>query len=154
MPFFIRFPGQEEGEVNDTVGSTIDLVPTIVGALGIETDWTFDGQSLVDTVHRTQRLPAGLSDLEMSPELDGLLRAAPPGPPLVAGTTGWASPPWEPTARWSSTTWTSWQCTPAGVWQSDQLAELEAIDAGSGELPVRIQGTVSLGPGQEPPGRC
>jgi hypothetical protein len=48
IPFFIKFPGQREGHVRDQNALNVDVVPTIVDALDIETDWEFDGESLVE----------------------------------------------------------------------------------------------------------
>lgn len=48
VPMFIKYPGQVEGQIVDTPAFGIDILPTIVDALGIETDWEFDGESLID----------------------------------------------------------------------------------------------------------
>ncbi|MEJ7561317.1 MAG: sulfatase-like hydrolase/transferase [Ilumatobacteraceae bacterium] len=45
---FIKAPGQTEGEIVDKSVQTIDLLPTMIDMLGGETDWEFDGHSLVD----------------------------------------------------------------------------------------------------------
>jgi hypothetical protein len=45
---FIKAPGQTEGEIVDESVQTIDLLPTMIDMLGGETDWEFDGHSLVD----------------------------------------------------------------------------------------------------------
>lgn len=47
IPLFIKFPGQREGDVRRGNALNIDVLPTIVDALDITTDWEFDGQSLV-----------------------------------------------------------------------------------------------------------
>ena len=47
IPLFIKYPGQAEGETSDVNALTIDVLPTIVDALAIDTDWEFDGQSLL-----------------------------------------------------------------------------------------------------------
>jgi hypothetical protein len=48
VPLFVKLPGQTEGEISDVSAQTIDVLPTIVDALDIETDWEFDGHSLLD----------------------------------------------------------------------------------------------------------
>lgn len=48
IPLFVKAPGQTTGEVRDDPAQTIDVLPSIVDLLGIETDWTFDGHSLFD----------------------------------------------------------------------------------------------------------
>ncbi|HEX6568186.1 MAG TPA: sulfatase-like hydrolase/transferase [Acidimicrobiales bacterium] len=48
IPLFVKAPGQTAGEVSDAPASTVDVLPTIVDLLDIETDWHFDGRSLFD----------------------------------------------------------------------------------------------------------
>ena len=48
VPMLVKYPGQIEGEVVDEPTFGIDIVPTIVDTLGIETDWAFDGISLLE----------------------------------------------------------------------------------------------------------
>ena len=48
VPLFIKYPGQTTGETVDLPAFGIDVVPTIVDALGVATDWVFDGQSLLE----------------------------------------------------------------------------------------------------------
>lgn len=49
VPLFVKYPGgQEAGITRDEPAYTIDIVPTIVDSLEIETDWGFDGISLLD----------------------------------------------------------------------------------------------------------
>ena len=47
IPLFIKYPGQTEGETSDVNALNLDVLPTIVDALDIESDWEFDGQSLL-----------------------------------------------------------------------------------------------------------
>ncbi len=46
VPLFIKYPGQNTGETVDLPAFGIDVVPTIVDTLGVDTDWEFDGRSL------------------------------------------------------------------------------------------------------------
>jgi hypothetical protein len=46
VPMFVKYPGQATGQTNDDPVFGIDLLPTIVDTLDIETDWRFDGISL------------------------------------------------------------------------------------------------------------
>lgn len=55
VPFFVKLPGQDEGKTDDTFVTTLDVVPTIVKALGIDTDWRFDGVP-VDEPHTAKLL--------------------------------------------------------------------------------------------------
>jgi hypothetical protein len=48
MPLFVKAPGQTEGEVRDDPASTVDVLPSLVDLLDIDTEWDFDGHSLFD----------------------------------------------------------------------------------------------------------
>jgi hypothetical protein len=48
IPLFVKAPGQQTGEVRDDVALSIDVLPTIIDLLGIETNWRFEGRSLFD----------------------------------------------------------------------------------------------------------
>ena len=45
-PLIVKAPGQTEPRVIDSPTSSVDLLPTIVDLLDIETDWEFDGESI------------------------------------------------------------------------------------------------------------
>jgi hypothetical protein len=47
-PLFIKAPGQTEGDVRDDPALTIDVLPSIVDLLDVQTEWAFDGHSLYD----------------------------------------------------------------------------------------------------------
>ncbi len=47
VPLFVKAPGQDAGAVNDGRARTVDVVPTIAGALGIRLPWRVDGHSLL-----------------------------------------------------------------------------------------------------------
>jgi hypothetical protein len=48
FPLFIKAPGQTAGEVRDDPALTIDVLPSVVDLLDVQTDWAFDGHSLYD----------------------------------------------------------------------------------------------------------
>jgi hypothetical protein len=48
IPLFIKAPGQDEGRVVDDRASTVDVLPSIIDLLDVETDWEFEGHSLYD----------------------------------------------------------------------------------------------------------
>jgi arylsulfatase A-like enzyme len=68
---FIHAPGQTEGKVDDQPALSIDLLPTLVDLLHIETDWTFDGHSLVDGSEGTVEPLVGT---DFAPALDVVAR--------------------------------------------------------------------------------
>jgi hypothetical protein len=47
VPFFVKAPGQQTGSVSDDNVYTIDVVPTIADAVGIDLPWHVDGRSLL-----------------------------------------------------------------------------------------------------------
>ena len=48
VPLFVKAPGQTEGAVRDDPASTVDVLPSLVDLLDIDTDWHFEGHSLFD----------------------------------------------------------------------------------------------------------
>jgi hypothetical protein len=48
VPLFIKYPGQTAGETVDLPVFGIDILPTVVDVLDVETDWEFDGESLLE----------------------------------------------------------------------------------------------------------
>jgi hypothetical protein len=53
VPLFLKVPGQTDADVRDDVAQSIDILPTLMDVLGIETDWDMDGHSLLDGSERT-----------------------------------------------------------------------------------------------------
>lgn len=49
IPLFVKVPGQKLGVVDDRNVESIDILPTVVDVLKINTSWQFDGQSVFDT---------------------------------------------------------------------------------------------------------
>ena len=47
VPLFVKYPNQTGGGVDDRPAFGIDILPTIVDALAIDSDWSFDGISLL-----------------------------------------------------------------------------------------------------------
>jgi hypothetical protein len=46
-PLFMKLPGEEQGRVVDTHVQTVDILPTMAGALGIKIPWKTDGRSVL-----------------------------------------------------------------------------------------------------------
>jgi hypothetical protein len=64
IPLFVKAPGQTRGEPRDDPASTMDVLPTILDVLDIETGWSFDGHSLLDgsVPHSPRRLAGDVAD--------------------------------------------------------------------------------------------
>ena len=52
IPLFVKTPYQEEGVVSDRNVETIDILPTVADALGIDVPWETDGRSALDQSSR------------------------------------------------------------------------------------------------------
>jgi hypothetical protein len=48
IPLFIKAPGQAQGRVDDAPASTVDILPSMMDLLDVETDWELEGHSLFD----------------------------------------------------------------------------------------------------------
>lgn len=79
VPLFIKYPGQDDGLVDDRDATAVDLLPTVVDVMDIEVDWSFDGRSLLGTPEREADADAELFPPGLEPRTDGfegVLRAA------------------------------------------------------------------------------
>lgn len=48
VPLFVKLPGQKQGEINDRNVESIDLLPTLANALGVQIPWDIHGQIALD----------------------------------------------------------------------------------------------------------
>ncbi len=77
VPLFIKLPGQERGRTLDENAMTIDVLPTIVDALDIDTEWEFDGESLLADEHRPDKpVEYAGTHTVVPPGFDGVLEIA------------------------------------------------------------------------------
>jgi hypothetical protein len=153
VPLFVKLPGQTQGHTYDEPAYGIDVVPTIVDALDISTDWEFDGRSLL-TIEGTERPhevifyccngdPAStdLEELfdqvrrnhEWVPDQDDWIGVAGAGPHagLVGSPMTELDPAQSDELRWSLT----------------QAPLLSAVDRRTGFVPTYISGRLELPPG-------
>lgn len=54
VPFFVKAPGQTEGEVDDSLVRTVDVVPTIADLLHVSVPWKADGHSAFSAMTRAR----------------------------------------------------------------------------------------------------
>jgi hypothetical protein len=150
IPLFVKLPGQTQGQTHDEPAYGIDVVPTIVDALEISTDWEFDGQSLT-TIEGTDRphevvfyccnrepVSTDLDELydqvrrnhEWVPNQDDWIGVAGAGPhaELVGRPMAELGPQQSDELRWSLA----------------QAARLSAVDRRSGFVPTYISGRLEL----------
>jgi hypothetical protein len=55
VPFFVKAPGQTEGEVDDSLVRTVDIVPTIADLLDVSVPWEADGHSAYSAMTRARQ---------------------------------------------------------------------------------------------------
>ena len=46
VPLFIKYPGQQAGDINDCTATSVDILPTVIAATGIDAGWKLDGADL------------------------------------------------------------------------------------------------------------
>lgn len=57
VPLLIKYPGQQTGETVDLPVFGVDILPTIVDALDVDTGWVFDGTSLLELEETREHQP-------------------------------------------------------------------------------------------------
>ena len=67
VPMFMKLPGQKNGVVSNCAITNIDIMPTLIDALELKTDWTFDG------VSRLKTCPNELDRVVTTPQEKGTL---------------------------------------------------------------------------------
>ncbi len=150
VPMFIKAPGQQAGEVSDVNARLIDVLPTMVDALELETDWTFDGRSLLG--HRPlpddkevfgddgrDNVPVGLRGLRRVVQRNEQRFGRDPGwrGVFAAGDRGGVVG--EQVADLPTTGSTDL------AWSIDQEDALAAVDPSSGFVPLLVSGRL-VGP--------
>jgi hypothetical protein len=150
VPLFIKAPHQARGEVDEGNARTIDVLPTIIDLLDVDTDWELDGTSLASG-DRADDKPA-LVDGEpttLSTDFDDVLAVVdrnrsylPYGQDWIgaAAVGDYGDLVGRPLDELGPT-------DPAlGTWRTDQADALADWDPGSGELsPVFLHGVASTG---------
>nr|MEE4268712.1 sulfatase-like hydrolase/transferase [Candidatus Krumholzibacteria bacterium] len=56
VPLFFKQPGQMQGVVDPRHAQTVDIMPSLVAALGLDPGWEFDGHNLLDANFERSRL--------------------------------------------------------------------------------------------------
>ena len=155
VPLFIREPGQRRGRVDESPVRTIDLVPTIADALGLRTDWRFDGRSARRGIDGRRRLTVmtgepvhmgfaeftRMRDAEVRRRID-LFGSGDGGQGIFAVGAG--------SGLIGLRADDLVAAPPDGVrGELDDLALLEDVDPGSGLIPALVRGRIV---GELPPG--
>lgn len=147
VPFFLKVAGQAQGEVVDDVASTIDILPTLIDVLGIETDWEMDGHSLLD---RSERTTEPLVDSDVEALFDVVRRHAKDFP------HGWDWTALAAVGEHGALVGASLADLDVGApsrlrWLPDNAAAFSSLPTERGQVPQLVTGTIQ-GPGaSEPP---
>ncbi|MFA9564839.1 MAG: sulfatase-like hydrolase/transferase, partial [Acidimicrobiales bacterium] len=151
VPFFIHEPGQDDGEIHDERAYLYDIPPTVVDLLDIETDWAFDGQSLLaddvppDRPHEFDHFTAHEAPLES--DLEDLFAEAEETRQYLPDQTSWPGvavtrPYADRIGQLLS------DLDPIAddrlVATIDQAAQAAAIDLSTGVVPTVLTGRITL----------
>lgn len=144
IPLFIKAPGQTAGETRDEPATTLDILPSLIDILGIETDWDFDGHSLFDGSE-----PG--TDRNLTSGIDGLYDVA----ELYASFFG-AGDSWEaaaaigPRGDLVGTSVLDHDVGDASglTWSLDNRASLDDPAGTAGAVPLQMTGTLHGGDGR------
>ncbi|MCB1015822.1 MAG: sulfatase-like hydrolase/transferase [Acidimicrobiales bacterium] len=158
VPLFVKAPGQATGVVDDRPAQTVDLLPTIVDLLGVETSWAFDGVPLRPDGRRPDPVvvvPTSPSPQPFPREVEPLLALARRNARRFPDTGDWrgvfaVGPHGDLVGRPASalslgTERARW------TWSSPDLAALADVDRDGPFLPLQLGGTVAGGHGTPPP---
>jgi hypothetical protein len=147
VPFFVKVPRQTSGQVSDDNVLLVDVLPTIVDVLGIETDWEFDGRSVFSDTAPPDSKPSveGAPD-GMTASVDGLFEAVSARYRSFGGRQDWtgviALEPWDNLVG-RSVAQLDTIISDRGQVTIDQAGLLSDVDPSSGFLPLLLTGTLS-----------
>lgn len=150
VPLFLKYPGQEEGEIRDEPAFAIDLLPTIVDELDVDTDWTFDGMSLrgVEGTSRSHEIVHWCcSTAGASTNLDELYSQVERNFTWIPEQSNWtAVAAAGPFGEWvgASIDELGAEFTNELKWTIDYEAELADLDRSRGQVQTLITGRVVL----------
>lgn len=152
IPLFIHTPDGPQGEIRDDRVHNGDLLPTLVDALDIETDWTFTGPSLLEPSDAPARATvySRAGPVEIDPSLDPLMEVVERNTDRLPHGEDWRSvaAPGEAGALVGTPLADLDIGSSLGPVTVDDLADLRATDRSSGFLPVMVQATFE---GDDPP---
>lgn len=156
VPLFIKAPGQRVGEVRDDNARLLDVLPTTVDALDLESDWEFDGRSLFEDSEEPEdkevfgdegrsTIPTGLDGLLAVVERNDDRFGRDPGWRGVLAVGNRGGVVGTEVADLAVTDTTDLQ------WSIDQEDALADVDPASGFVPLLVSGRLEGPPGAELP---
>lgn len=155
VPFFIRAPGQSEGVVDDQNAMLVDLLPTVMDMLGVETpdEIEFDGRSLIGDPEPAEKpVIYGSGPETLAVTLDDLFRVVGRNAGYISDATSWDGV----IAVGQYASLVGGADTDLGPVTREGLEasidqDLSAVDPAGSFLPILISGTASLSDGSALP---
>jgi hypothetical protein len=147
VPIFVKAAGQQEAEVVDDVAITVDILPTLIDLLDIETDWQMDGHSLLDGSERTIE-PLVSTDVD---ELLGVVRRHAADFPHGWDWTALAAVGEHGALVGRSLADLDVGSPSALRWTPANEAAFELLPTADGEAPQLVTGIITTPGGAEPP---
>jgi hypothetical protein len=147
VPLFVKVPGQQSGGADPGNALTIDVLPTIVDALDIETDWELDGESLLAEDHRPDKpVRSGGSLGALPPEFEGVLAVARRNQALLPNGEGWegviGSGPYGDLVGTPVSRLATGGAAGSATWTVDEAATLADWDPAGDLTPVFVHGRI------------
>lgn len=139
VPMFVKAPGQIEGAVVDAPASTVDVLPSIIDLLGIETDWDLEGHSLFDGSEPT-------IDRHVRTDVDAAFRLAAAHEAQFPRGEDWVA--LAAVGEGEDLVGSSVNDHPSGApsslgWAPDHAVDLDDVSVAHDNLPYVLEGTVS-----------
>ena len=156
VPMILKLPGEEGGQVRDDNVQVIDIVPTIVDLLDVDTDWKFDGRSLVSDAPPPdeKRVYYGSGPGSVPLSIDGLLAAARRNGERFPNGSGWrgvaAVGSLGPLVGQDAD---ELDVRPrrSGSWTFAEADDMAGVNLDGGVVPLVVHGELDLGGDAEPP---
>jgi hypothetical protein len=152
VPLFIHTPGGPRGETRDDRVHTGDLMPTVVDALEIETEWSFSGASLLDPTDGPARTTVNsrAGPVEVDPSLEPMMEVVRRNTRRLPHGEDWRSvaAPGDAGALVGTVLTDLDPRESLGPVTVHDLENLLTVDRSNGFLPVMIEATFE---GEDPP---
>jgi len=153
VPLMVKYPGQTAGEVVDAPVFGNDILPTIVEVLDVETDWSFEGRSLLgvagsDRPH--EPIPWCCNTDGVSTDLSVLFAQVERNRGWIPDQSSWRGvAATGPYAELLGQPLDTLEVVETGelVWSLDRGAELAEADLESGLVQTLLTGRIQLPPG-------
>jgi len=155
VPFFVKLPFQKVGRIDDRNVESIDVLPTITGALGVELPFAVDGVSGLDGERQEKKMYAGGEEWSFPPAPPSKWPALARKLALFGDGGSWrdierAGPRPDMVGRRLESLAVEGEPWSGAVAEIESPGRFDDVDLSSGRIPAYVRGTVH---GQRLPGR-